>query len=163
MIYWWSLIFICDDKVNIRFLICYCIVILLFDISNCVSSLCLDLIWNGIGFVYLIVLGNYFFFFLFMLLWLMNRLKIFLIVNLLWVSIFLEEVIWWKVKVVNEFFFRLELFVYLNWNKFFLFIFYICKSKIKNFLLVWFMKFLKMVYEMVIDRNNFLLIMLFYC
>lgn len=44
-----------------------------------------------------------------------------------------------------------------------MFIFYICKSKIKNPLLVWFMKPPKMVYEMVIDRNNFLLITLFHC
>lgn len=92
-----------------------------------------------------------------------NRSKIFSIVNLLWVSIPLEEVTWWKAKVANEPPFRLELLAYLNWNKPLLFIFYICKSKIKNPLLVWFMKPPKMVYEMVIDRNNFLLITLFHC
>lgn len=92
-----------------------------------------------------------------------NRSKISSIVNLLWVSIPLEEVTWWKAKVANEPPFRLELLAYLNWNKPLLFIFYICKSKIKNPLLVWFMKPPKMVYEMVIDRNNFLLITLFHC
>lgn len=92
-----------------------------------------------------------------------NRSKISSIGNLLWVSIPLEEVTWWKAKVANEPPFRLELLAYFNWNEPLLFIFYICKSKIKNPLLVWFMKPQKMVYEMVIDRNNFLLITLFHC
>lgn len=95
--------------------------------------------------------------------WLINRSKISSIVNLLWVSIPVEEVSLWKAKVANEPPFRLELLAYLNWNEPLLVIFYICKSKIKNPLLVWFMKPPKMVYEMVIDRNNFLLITLFHC